>query len=359
MNVQGYILSLSTPNTVEEYREKIKTGNYNDIDFIFRATGDYMVEYTAPMWALTGDIVFFYHTKTSIQVIKSVRRKINKEYQDADDYNELIAYNDQCAALYNQFGGTIYAVGEVSFPAQRSENEWQESHFRTQIFAGIENVTRLQYPIKLSEVEKVCQIARQRTITPVLGNAFMDLKRLVTQYTDIPCLKGKTALHTPIKDVAKGNWLEAANKTGRRYILEAQFRKYYADYLLLCLSDDNKIYSECACYKGGEFVGRVDNVIVMLGQYVPVEIKLYFDKSYFPQLQRYCELDEIKLNEKQTVQKNDIAQWGCMMIDNYAIADFYCEEDENALYLIEELDNIKSMADVRRIRKEIEEGYEE
>lgn len=192
MNVQGYILCLSVVTTVEEVRERLREGILHDVEYAFHLYGDSDVVYTAPRWIIAEDIVFFYHTKTSINKIRSLRRKIKKQCASDNDIEELLNYVDESERLYNKYGGKIYAVGKVADrPFESDESSYEHTHFKSRIFAPISDVSELEYPIPLEQFEKVCPLGKQQTITGVFGKAFNELKKMIIRYNDVPCLKGK------------------------------------------------------------------------------------------------------------------------------------------------------------------------
>lgn len=72
MNVQAFLDNISFPKSLEElefFAEKF------DVEEILTVT---KTEWTAPKWAMQGDIVFFFHAKTGIQWIRKLETKLKR-----------------------------------------------------------------------------------------------------------------------------------------------------------------------------------------------------------------------------------------------------------------------------------------
>ena len=364
MNVQAYILNISAIQTIEELQEMVDNDYIHALERTFYGNGE--GDWTAPQWIMQGDIVFFYHAKTANQHNKRLRNYINKHSNEFDsEYQvKLLEYLDYCDNLYNKYGAKIFAVGRVCEKfLYVTDSGWEHPHFKSRIFAPIDNIKELQYPLSVKEFEEFLPIKQQRATTPVFGNDFMKLKELILRYNSIPYLKQCTSLSVPLKDIKSGNWLKSASENRRRYLYEEQFRKYYVDYFLTCLADDSKYYSEISCVKDGKIAGRADNCILFNGKCLFTEVKLnmFLSGEIIEQLQQYCEVDNINLGRKR-IYKENIFQDFVIIIDVNHLC-FYTTKDENSIIQVEELDNIKSMCDIRRIKRRIEEfmrnyGYE-
>jgi len=348
MNVQAYILNISAMQSIDELREMVNGGYAHTVEMPLMLGIQEMQDFTAPKWIMRGDIVFFYHAATANTHNKRLRREVrNGNFEDTDKLNEYIDY---CDKLYDKYGGRIYAVGVIADnPSYYSDSGWEHPHFKSRIFAPIENVVKLDYPISSKQFKEFLPIARQQGITPVFGNAFMKLKSLICRYNSVPYLEKCTTVSFPLKDVQKGTWIRFANENGRKYLNEAQFRKYYVDFLLMSISDNGKIYSEVECVKEVKSVGRVDNVILLDGAYMPVEVKLSatFDgNSLMEQLGRYANSDDF-----EGVEDSSEYTWGSlvMVVDIFNVY-MYDDDVKNTLNILISLDEIKSMTDVRKLR---------
>lgn len=353
MNVQAYILNISGIKTLEELME-LEANNYmHTVDAVVSVEGTSF--YTAPKWIMNNDIVFFYHAATAKQNNKKLRRYIKNNINQFSNGDEkyLFKYLDYCDKLYDKYGGKIYAVGKVSGNAEYSKTDYEHPHFRSRIFAPITNIAELDYPLSSEKFKGFLPIARQTGITPVLGNDFMKLKSLILKYNNISCLNECVSASIPIKDVKKGNWLQSANENKRRYLYESQFRKYYVDYMLMSLSDDNNFLSEISCVKDGKVSGRADNCIKFNEKYLFVEVKLnvFAEGDIFVQLEEYCNVNNFKYGNRK-ISSDSIYQNFVLLIDVSKIY-LYDAEQNDELIQISELDNIKSMADIRKLKEDI------
>lgn len=353
MNVQAYILNISGIKTLEELME-LEANNYmHTVDAVISVENTSF--YTAPRWIMNNDIVFFYHATIAKQDNKRLRRYIKNNINQFSNGNEkyLFKYLNYCDKLYDKYGGKIYAVGKVSGNVEYSKTDYEHPHFRSRIFAPITNIVELDYPLSAEKFKDFLPIARQTGITPVLGNDFMKLKLLLLKYNNIFYLKECVSASIPIKDVKKGNWLQSANENKRRYLYESQFRKYYVDYMLMSLSDDNNFLSEISCVKDGKVSGRADNCIKFNEKYLFVEVKLnvFAEDDIFAQLEEYCNVNNFKCGNRK-ISSDSIYQNFVLLIDVNKIY-FYNVEQNEELIQIEELDNIKSMVDVRKLKEDM------
>lgn len=73
MNVQAFIDNISFPMTLEELERFADWFNVEEILNVAET------EWTAPRWAVEGDIVFFFHAKTAIQKITMLETKLNRK----------------------------------------------------------------------------------------------------------------------------------------------------------------------------------------------------------------------------------------------------------------------------------------
>lgn len=348
MNVQAYILNISAIKSIEELREMVDGEYVHTVEMPLLIGKQEINEFTAPKWIMRGDIVFFYHAATA----NSYNRQLRKEIQNGnfEDSEKLLEYLDYCDDLYKKYGGKIYAFGSISDTPFYSESGWEHPHFKTRIFAPVENVVKLDCPLSAKKFKDFLPIARQKAVTPVFGNSFMKLKSLILQNNDSDYLKKCETVAFPLKDVKKGTWIEFANQNGKKYLCEEQFRKYYVDFLLMSISDDGKIYSEVECIKDEKSVGRVDNVILINGVYMPVEVKLSarFDEAgLMEQLERYVSADYFDIDVDSDLFQ--ISQGYVIFIDIFNIC-IYDNEIKNTLSIIMSLDNIRCMYDVRKLK---------
>lgn len=350
-NVQAYIAVVSFCTTLEELKYLTENNYYMDMELIMLFDE---VDYTSPKWAAKGDIVFFYHAKSAITKIRHLRSlaiKENNKYKK--EYDRFMEYLNTAEMIYEKCGGSIFSVGKVSGKPEVEENETRENlHWKSNIYAPIDNITFLNRPILKSEFEQFVKLSAQQTITPVLGEDFENLKNLILKYNDVSFIENCQASPISLKEISNSNWIRISQEYRRKFYLEIQFRKFYVDYFLKSIGDRKIIYSECTCIKSGKRTGYVDNVIVLKGKYIPVEIKLNInaEKSLTKQLNKYCNVDQIKLG-KSIIEKNNILQDKVVLIDTDGIYIYYF--NDKSIHLVKNLDNIKCDYDIRKLKAKL------
>lgn len=347
-NVQAYIAVVSFPTSIEELRDLTDGNYYMDMELIILGKD---VSYTAPKWAAKNDIIFFYHAKSAIVKIRSLKKKAVGQ----DDEDKLIEYLDLAEKIYDLYGGSIFCVARVGDNPEVEENEDREHlHWKGNIYAKVSDYKLLKNPVSKNDFEKYIKLAQQRTITPVLGEDFENLKKLILKNNDsISYLENSHAVPIPLKDISPSNWLSVSYNYRRRFYLEMQFRKFYVDYFLKSLGDRKKIYSECTCYKGGKRSGYADNFILINRKYMPVEIKLNIqtEKNLTVQLEKYCQTDCVELDKNTEISKEQIYQDKVLAIDINGI--YLYDHKSHDMNRIENLDNIKCEYDIRKLRETI------
>lgn len=350
--VQSYIANVSFPTSLEEMEELVNGEYYMDMEALLLFND---AKFTAPKWASKGDIVFFYHAKsaiTKIRHLKSLLKNESDKYKQV--YDEIVEYLETAEEIYKKYGGKIFAVGTVCEELEIVKDAPREHlHWRSNIYAPINNITNLDFPVDKAKFEEYVKLSMQRTITPVPGTAFNGLRKLVLRYNDVPFIEDCEASPIPLKDINDKNWMEIAKEYKRRFFLEIQFRKFYVDYLLKSLSDTKKIYSECSCWKNDAHTGFADNFITMNKKYLAVEIKLNIDteRDIQNQLEKYSFCNMVKLDKKTTIYKKDIHQSYVLVIDMNKICIY--NSTSKTMQKFADLDSLKCMYDVKKLRNEI------
>ena len=350
--VQSYIANVSFPTSLEEMEELVNGEYYMDMEALLLFND---AKFTAPKWAAKGDIVFFYHAKsaiTKIRHLKSLLKNESDKYKQV--YDEIVEYLETAEKIYKRYGGTIFAVGTVCEELEIVKDDPREHlHWRSNIYAPINKITNLHFPVDKVKFEEYVKLSMQRTITPVPGTAFNGLRKLVLRYNDVPFIEDCEASPIPLKDINDKNWMEIAKEYKRRFFLEIQFRKFYVDYLLKSISDTKKIYSECSCWKNDAHTGFADNFITMNKKYLAVEVKLNIDteRDIQNQLEKYSFCNMVKLDKKTTIYKKDIHQSYVLVIDMNKICIY--NSTSKTMQKFADLDSLKCMYDVKKLRNEI------
>lgn len=350
MNVQAYILTLTYETTLEELTERVADQKCDSITLISMQEREDLSAWVAPNWTTSGDIVFFYYAKSSLRAI----RKLQKECERLEDSNKykpaLKCVLDSAEEGYGYIGGTIFAVGQVIGVPEIDESV-EHSHFKTRIFSPVTNIVQLETVIPLEYFSEYLQIGRRQSITPVLGETFERLKNDILEDAEIDYLEDAHAVPVPLRNISEKNWLSVTMDYRRKFFLEIQFRKYYVDYFLKVFGDNKTFYEECSCFRNGKHTGVADNCIKFNGKYSFVEVKLNTKtvKNFEEQLNRYCNVDEIKLANEKLEKKENILQGFVFVIDVEALYIYVRKTQE--LKRLEFLNNIKCEYDIRKLRE--------
>ena len=362
-NIQSFIANISAPKTPEQLMWHMR--NY----------GGYVIErvlddpdgpgdWTVPRWAKHGDIVFFMHAVSAVQYLKSIRRKIC-ELRDSyrpQEFDEAMSFIQHGLVLHSLYGGKIFAVSRVlGAPKYFSEDE--PYYWHSHIYADMGDTVFLTSPVPASEFKSFLPVARQTSITPVIGSNFDRLRELIISHGNtVPnYLTDASASPFPLSAINGSNWLELCNEYRNRFFLEEQFRKYYADYLLRALSDDGRLYAECRVRKNGEPDSFVDNVILLHGAYISVEVKLNASaEPHLPsQLGKYCNADVILRSHKvkSFFPTEDIRTGEIIVLDTENLG-LYTYHDKT-LRSIYKLSSLKTYRDITALKRIISHAISE
>ena len=357
-DVQSYIANISFPTSLDELYGY--GGRYN-VEQILGVLGDADWErgafcendgWTAPRWAKQGDIVFFFHSKTANARISHLVTELTSKKEEfcANDYWYMMNSLNRAKMLWRAYGGKIFAIGRVSgAPYVEKDYVEEDRHWKSNIYAAIDSIFVLEKPINISEFNEKIMVSRQGSITPVFGEAFDYLKSLIVKKNKYvrEFFLDSVSQPIPLAKVTAENWLSVTNPYRRSFILEAQLRAYYVDYLLPLLGDRKKVYRECRCWKKGSSPTWVDNVIHWDSKYFPVEVKLNIDleKDLAGQLEQYIDVDTVDLSKDKTINGSEMLS-SVMVIDTEGI---YVYED-GALDTISSLDNLHNINDVQELK---------
>ncbi|MBR3570153.1 MAG: hypothetical protein IKN96_05055 [Oscillibacter sp.] len=366
--VQAVINNISFPKTLEEvfFFETVH-GCFNVEDILFDAEDGIDTTWTMPKWCKIGDIVFFYHAKTAnvtISRLKGALRRSKDEY-NSDDYAILSSALERALELYQQYGGKIFAVGKVcdnpyyqrddDSDVDSDDDSDVELHWKSKIYARIDGLYCLKEPIDLSEFKAFIALSTGGAITPVFGKEFDMLKALIMSKNAVPrYLEESVAMPIPLAKITGDNWIQVASQYRRSFFLEKQFRAYYVDYLLESLGDRKGFFVECPCIKRGRKESFADNVIILDGKYLPVEVKLniHAEKDLVGQLRKYCALDALKLDKNGRFAPPDkLFNQGVLTIDTDAV--YWYSDANQSVRQICALDSISAKQDILALQEQV------
>ena len=351
MNVQAFLNNISFPKSLDELEFFADGFNVEEILTVSET------EWTAPKWAVEGDIVFFFHAKTAIQWIRKLETKLKSEktFLPAEKAQKLESALNRARRLYKKYGGKIFAVGRVSGrPVYDSQDDDEIYHWNSKFYAKIDEIFVLRQPIDISEFSDFLMVSRQSAITPVVGDDFEHLKALTAAKNEIPdYLADSKAIPLPLAKINAENWLEVTKAYRRAFPLEIQFRRFYVDYFLRVFGERKTFLSECECYRQGRRTGFADNAVKLRGKWCFVEVKLNIktEAHLQDQLKKYCQVEAVLLKEERTLQQEKIWQNTVLVIDTENMYLYHLQE--NRLTVIKSLDEVQGEGDIIRIREAV------
>lgn len=358
--VQAYINNIVFPKSLDEvlfYATEHGCFNVEDI------LNDQVTTWTVPNWTKVGDVVFFMHSKTSISTITALKTELhnNKSLYSAHTFDMLDLWLERGRMLYKKYGGKIFALGKVVGAPEYIDSDdfsYEDAdlyHWNSRIYADIE-LHVLDNPIDISQFNSFIKVNRQGAITGVWGEEFYRLKTIITKDNKVPTYyKRCVSSLLPISQITRNNWLEIGNDYRRCFLLEAQFRSFYTNFLLSSVGDQKTIFSECRCKKNGYADTFVDNIILINGKYLPVEIKLLvsLQRNIKLQVAQYCNTDSIIIDAKRgrTILPGQAFNTNVLVIDTDAVYLYYQKTDTVEKIML--LNDITSTASLRILRDRI------
>ncbi len=358
MEVQSYIFNMSFPRTLTYLLNLIKEEGALNIEYLITEKDDYC--WTAPKWAKAGDVVFFMHSKSSLQTIRRLKKELNdcRDVYSPGDYLIISEALERGERWYNRFGGKIFLVAQVAGkPFKEKPLDYDDNpQWKIRTYAYLTGEKLLENPIELEEFNDFIKLSCGGTITPVYCKEFEKLKNLIKSKNHIPdYLENSKSMAIPLAQIDKTNWIQIASKFRMSFIYESQFRAYYVDYFLRELGDKKTFYRECRCEKKGNYKSWVDNVIIFEKKYLPVEVKLSIkaEDDIKTQVRKYCKLDGLILNakEKKTAIISRVIDNYVLIIDTFGI--YLYDFDKNNIVDICNLDDISKVEDIHALRKDI------
>ena len=370
--VQAYISNISFPTSLDEvysyahlfnmemilgcdFYNLLNDENYMDFGNVEKYESR-KTEWTAPKWCKDGDIVLFMHSKTANARISAMKTQLlsNRSRYSNDAFWIMMNALIRAKKIYAMYGGKIFAIGRINGTPIYDPADTEQQHWKSKIYAPIDNIFLLEKPIDISEFHTEIMVSRQSSITPVFGEQYTYLKKLILNKNPIveEYFKESVAEPVPLTNINDENWLNVVNKYRRSFFLEIQFRSFYVDRFLKYLGDTKSFFRECACIKSGAPTSYVDNVIKFGGIYLPVEVKLSIDaeRDIFAQLRKYCNLDELMLTKEKTINSG-IYDNNVLVIDTERLY-MYCNQKKTIAALVD-LDSIHTIKDIVNLRQKV------
>lgn len=303
---QAWVANVGFPGTLEalntmlanhEFKEDGKKGYRTDLESILRGTSNW----TAPAWAMPGDIVFFYHTKRALpgcrlllrgaeQALAKARTK--RRRWDVEPYVLALRHAELRA---KDLGGHIFAWTVVTGDAERSEVGGGEgAFFKGKVFASITRARAFKHPLPLREFITFAK-PREGSITPLGPSEYGRLITLLGKKNTLPVkLERSRVGSTGFYSVTRQTWRAISCQPKTRFLNEAQLRTFWVDYLLREVVDPRTpIVVEAQCWRASKRTGIADYFVKLGGEWLPVETKLKHRLAVdlTGQLQKYTGVD--------------------------------------------------------------------
>ena len=287
--IQAAITSIGFPNTLEGVRDMIdKHGDWmTDLDALLDAgVNDEEGDWTAPKWMTEGDTLLFYHTKNARQEVGKLLDQTTDSLAATSllrrnrrrDLGKMYVLLERSARNAARYSGTVFGCAEISGATEYYERHPGEtSHFRGRLFAPIRNIRIFDVPLSAEEFARFLSIG-QGTITPLHGEQFNEMRKLLGERNDLPHFLADARIGGPsFKDVNQDNWPTISCDEDVGFLDEAQIREYLLDFLLKELKDEGTpLLEECRCYREPQrgHSKIADYFVSIHGRWVPVEAKL-------------------------------------------------------------------------------------
>ena len=351
--VNAHINNISFPNTIEELENFIfENGMYNVENILYDET----VIWTVPRSSKIGDVVLFFHAKTAIAKISALVTKVKTlPYDSPHDKQLLLEWLGRARELYQKYGGKIFAVAQIiASPEYMHGNVFASQHWRGRIYAEVGNIVPLCTPIDISEFNTFIKVSRQSAITPLPSNEFNKLRDVIYSKNDnlpaffLNCTIGSLEL----SQISSKNFLSKTQPFRNRFLLEADFRSYYVDYLLKAIVG-KKFWSECRCQTEGQPDYFVDNVFEFRGIYYLLEIKLniHAERNLIKQLHQYVDAEYIYLNNKSQVRIDSFEHSYMYVLDTNSL--FRYETKDDHLIELLQLDHVISEKQIIEVFQQV------
>ena len=308
--VQSCITSITFPDNIRDYEEGLLNSEedngkkLNDIETIVQFNCEMDLAWTAPKWLASGDIMFFYLTKSFKTNTSKLLRKARRD---------LVPFIKKADYYANLYSGSIFACAEIQAPSFY-ETKGIFPHFDSKVFAPIKSVYLFKLPVFREDFKDFIKIG-QGSITPLFGNSFEKLVNIIGTKNPLPPILKNKKSEKGFYGINKNNWTYISCKNSKRFLNERQLRDFFIDYLVEYIKDDgSKVLEECDCFRDASLTGIVDYFIYFGGHWLPIEAKLNImaERDLYSQIQKYINIDYFDNKGRQFhLSKNEI----CLVID--------------------------------------------
>ena len=286
MSVRAFITAMTFPDDYEVLVDMLdRNRGLYDLGLVFeRARLKRTVSWSSPRWARPGDVAFFYCTKNWMEKIRRLKAdtldnadwRIGGKRAPTSEHKALLSALRDAEEIQNDYGGTIFAVGQVKGSAERDTGDpefWLANQWFSEI--GKLSSARIVESARIAEHVKLTPRGTVTLVPAAAARAF--LKEM------FGALPPKWLRQTVFWDQhslkkLREEWTAFVASEHFRPINEAELREQFVDHVTNLLSS-SKVWHECRCLAGGRALGIADYVIELHGKLVVVETKLQITNS--------------------------------------------------------------------------------
>jgi len=334
--VQSSITSISFPPSLERLRamgskwlKMIGRDWVTDMDVLMDFPAGKGVTWIAPKWLTSGDILFFYHTKSAASLIRKLRLEADRIIKigvnpskelSLSDVRDLRDILDRQSLLAEKYSGSIFGFTVISGRPVRYYDE--DKHFKGTIYAPLGEVFIFSNPaFNFADIIRI----GQNTTAPVFGREFEKLKERIALHNQLPEILIRTKPgNLSFRNVDSMNWPDICCKRETKFVDEAQIRAYLIDYILNEIKDNRSpLLLECDCFRDGLRTGIADYFIRVSGYWIPVEAKLnvLVEENLSGQIEKYNHIQSFQPTKGSYKGQvfNTIDSGICLIIDQSGI----------------------------------------
>lgn len=293
--IQSAITCVSFPDDILDLKADIAYAGSDralDLDFLTNPNPydrDDPLTWSAPKHLVEGDILFFYHTRSALPLIRRAVRHAG----EAD--GDMHAVLHRALDYFDRFGGSIFGCAEITQPASF---EIVGRHFNWRSQAPIQGIHTFGHPLHLRVFEKFIPPPHGNTIIPLTAPQFNRLKTELQKHNRLPpYLRRAVGRDLGLNQVTAKNWRRVACAADIRFRYEEQLRTYFANHLLREIKDvGSPLLEECECYRESNGGGQADYFVKLNGRWTPVEAKISVlaEKDLFSQIRKYLGVQRIR-----------------------------------------------------------------
>ena len=290
--MQVFVMRVNLAKTLDDFLEEsaFDSTNQRPLSNLQLLTGGRALHWSGPKHSLVDDVTLF-------QVSAGACGRANSLERQAADYglagSDLQMLTDTID-LARRYAGCIISTAQVSGVG---ETLGEGGHWKARYYVPLENVHFLTVPMRIIGVSPYKQWPEFQPYGPVLYRQFSSQRRYRTLIDRIQAAGNSLPSYVRLAKLTsadqvkptRNNWIQVAGAADHGYPSEASLRFMFSDWLLRELSDHRKLLTEVTTVGPGGQKGRVDNVILVDGVPVPVEVKLRVGASpgVLDQMERY------------------------------------------------------------------------